>query len=87
MTPVEWESQVPPQFRCIAHQIAPEMYRELKELRAELARIKSAKPVGYLYTTAGLSRPAFIIPELVAAGWELTNPKWTRVCAVYPEPK
>lgn len=85
--PKGWESQVPPQFKSLAHHIAPAMYKEIQELRAELARIKSLPPIGYLYTHPELSRPVFIIPELIAAGWELTNPKWTKLCAVYPAPK
>lgn len=85
--PPKWETLVLPPYRAIADKVAPAMYREIQELRAELARIKGAEPIGYLYTTPGLSKPAFITPELIEVGWELTNPKWTRFCAVYPPPK
>jgi len=82
-----WETLVLPPYRSIADKVAPAMYAEIQELRAELARIKSATPIGYLYTTPELSRPVFIVQELIDVGWELTNPKWTRLCAVYPAPK
>jgi hypothetical protein len=82
-----WETLIPAPYRSIAHHVAPTLYAEILELRAELERIKGTAPIGYLYTNPELSRPVFVIPELIAAGWELTNSKWTRLCAVYPAPK